>query len=56
MPGRRYARLGRPRTTDGPLKVVDLFSGIGVISLGFMKARGLDGEPLFDVRLLVDAD
>jgi DNA (cytosine-5)-methyltransferase 1 len=38
------------------LTVVDLFSGVGGISQGFMKCRGLDGEPIYDVRLLVDTD
>lgn len=39
-----------------PLTVVDLFSGAGGFSLGFMNAKNSDGEPLFEIRLLVDAD
>lgn len=48
--------MDKLKGSRAPLTVVDLFAGVGGISQGFMRARGLDGEPLFDVRLLVDND
>lgn len=48
--------MDKLKRSRAPLTVVDLFAGVGGISQGFMRARGLDGEPLFDVRLLVDSD
>lgn len=47
----------RPKAPERkPLTVVDLFSGVGGFTLGFLKARGEDGQRLFDPRLLVDVD
>lgn len=51
-------RVGGGKGDSGrkPLTLVDLFSGVGGFTLGFMKARAADGSRLFDPRLLVDQD
>jgi len=46
----------QPKQKNRKLTVIDLFSGAGGFSLGFIKSKGLDHEPLYDVRLLVDID
>lgn len=38
------------------LKVVDLFAGVGGLTLGFLKANDAAGRFRFDARLLVDND
>lgn len=37
------------------LRTIDLFAGVGGLTVGLRKARDIEG-PLFDVRLLVDID